>query len=110
MSGFFAKTFLKSYQMASRQMSYYYGQPLVHCYLMHAQWLASEAREHSGDTTEVRLWQKVVDASIRASANAQDHLLSMQEPDIAERGARSARPEDNASRPGIPATTNSWQA
>src|SRR5262249_17213493 len=28
LSGFFAKAFLKSYQMASRQMSYYYWQPL----------------------------------------------------------------------------------
>jgi hypothetical protein len=91
LSGFFAKTFLQSYQMASRQMSYYYGQPLVHCYLMHAQWLASEVREHSGDAKEIRLWQKVIDASIKASANAQDHLLSMQKPDDAKRGTRSAR-------------------
>ena len=90
LSGFLVKVFLESYQMASRQMSYYYGQPLVHCYLMHAQWLASEAREHSGDEAEFGLWQKVVDASIKASANAQDHLLSMQEPDPARRGAGSA--------------------
>lgn len=90
LSGFLVKVFLESYQMASRQMSYYYGQPLVHCYLMHAQWLASEAREHSGDEAESGLWQKVVEASIKASANAQDHLLSMQEPDPARRGAGSA--------------------
>ena len=90
LSGFLVKVFLESYQMASRQMSYYYGQPLVHCYLMHAQWLASEAREHSGDEAEFGLWQKVVDASIKASANAQDHLLSMQESDPARRGAGSA--------------------
>jgi hypothetical protein len=90
LSGFLVKVFLESYQMASRQMSYYYGQPLVHCYLMHAQWLASEAREHSGDEAEFGLWQKVVEASIKASANAQDHLLSMQEPDPARRGAGSA--------------------
>lgn len=91
LSGFLAKTFLESYQMASRQMSYYYGQPLVHCYLMHAQWLASEAHEHSGDETELGLWRQVVDASINASARAQEHLLSMQEPDPARRGAGSAR-------------------
>jgi len=90
LSGFFAKTFLKSYQMASQQMSYYYGQPLVHCYLMHAQWLASEASEHSGDDTEIRLWQKVIDASIKASANAQNHLLSMLDPDLDKRDAGSA--------------------
>lgn len=91
LSGFLAKTFLESYQMASRQMSYYYGQPLVHCYLMHAQWLASETHEHSGDETELGLWRQVVDASINASASAQEHLLSMQKPDPARRGAGSAR-------------------
>ena len=91
LSGFLAKTFLESYQMASRQMSYYYGQPLVHCYLLHAQWLASEAHGHSGDKAELSLWEKVVDASITASASAQAHLLSMQESDPSRRGAGSAR-------------------
>lgn len=109
LSGFLTKTFLQSYQMASRQMSYYYGQPLVHCYLMHAQWLASEAHEHSGDATEILLWQKVIEASIKASANAQDHLLSMQMLDLDNRDAVTDRPEDAASRPGIPATNNARQ-
>jgi hypothetical protein len=98
LSGFLAKTFLESYQVASRQMSYYYGQPLVHCYLLHAQWLASEAHEYSGDKTELSLWEKVVDASITASASAQAHLLSMQEPPPARRGAGSARPRQAAQR------------
>jgi hypothetical protein len=91
LSGFLAKTFLESYQMASRQMSYYYGQPLVHCYLMHAQWLASETHEHSGDKTELDLWQKVVEASIDASASAQKHLLTLQEQDRVRHGAGSGR-------------------
>jgi hypothetical protein len=106
LSGFFAKTFLKSYQMASRQMSYYYGQPLVHCYLLHAQWLASEASEHSGNAIEIGLWEQVIEASIKASASAQDHLLSMQKCDNAEHDAGSAWLEDAASRLGTPATTN----
>jgi Cyanobacterial TRADD-N associated 2-Transmembrane domain len=84
-SAFLVKTFLKSYDMASRQMSYYYGQPLVHCYLLHAQWLASQTSQYSADQEELRLWKKVVDASIKASASAQDHLLSMQEVDTAKR-------------------------
>jgi hypothetical protein len=88
--------------------SCYYRQPLVHCYLMHAQWLASEAREHSGDKAEFGLWQKVVEASIQASANAQNHLLSMQEPDPARRGAGSAhrcktwQPEQASQQPPMP--------
>jgi hypothetical protein len=89
LSGFFAKTFLRSYQLASKQMSYYYGQPLVHCFLMHAQWLASEAGEHSGNVTENRLWQEVVEASIRASARAQNHLLTMHENDGGRPGTGS---------------------
>ena len=113
LSGFLVKVFLESYQMASRQMSYYYGQPLVHCYLMHAQWLASEAREHSGDEAEFGLWQKVVEASIKASANAQDHLLSMQEPYPARRGAGSAhhcktrQPDQASQQPPIPDSVES---
>jgi hypothetical protein len=91
LSGFLAKTFLESYQMASRQMSYYYGQPLVHCYLMHAQWLASETHEHSGDDAELDLWQKVVEASINAGASAQKYLLTMQEHDRVRDDAGSRR-------------------
>ncbi|MGC1283158.1 MAG: hypothetical protein WA895_09520 [Streptosporangiaceae bacterium] len=79
LSGFLAKTFLKAYQMASRQMSYYYGQPLVHCYLLHAEWLALEAGERFGGEAELHLWHEVIDASIKASAHAQDHLLSMRD-------------------------------
>jgi len=66
LSGFLVKTFLKAYQMASRQMSYYYGQPLVHCYLLHAEWLASEARQQFGDKEGLSLLQEVIDASIKA--------------------------------------------
>src|SRR5262245_49031953 len=32
LSGFLSLTFLRTFAMTSRQMSYYYGQPLVHCY------------------------------------------------------------------------------
>jgi hypothetical protein len=90
LTGFLVRTFLKAYQMASRQMSYYYGQPLVHCYLLHAEWLAGEARQNFGDKAGLPLWQEVVDATIKAGADAQDHLLSMQEPDFERRGTGSA--------------------
>jgi hypothetical protein len=79
LSGFLVKTFLTSYQMASRQMSYYYGQPLVHCYLLHAEWLASAGRKEFGSEERRFLLEKLIDASIQRSAAAQDHLLSMQD-------------------------------
>jgi hypothetical protein len=91
LSGFLVRTFLKAYQMASRQMSYYYGQPLVHCYLLHAEWLTLEAGKHFGAGAELCLWEKVVDASIKAGADAQEHLLSMQEPEPKKRDTGSAR-------------------
>lgn len=78
LSGFLAKTFLNSYSMAARQMSYYYGQPLVHCYLLHAEWLMSMAEKSSGDEASFRLWQQIIEASLKAGTVAQDHLLTMQ--------------------------------
>jgi hypothetical protein len=79
LSGFLAATFLKTYAMASRQMSYYYGQPLVHCYLLHAEWLTSMASKDVREGADPELWNKVIKASIQASVNAQKHLLSLQE-------------------------------
>ena len=78
MSGFLSATFLKTYEMAARQMSYYYGQPLVHCYLLHSEWLTLMLTKHPEWKEDISLWQKVIDAAIQASKNAQNHLLSMQ--------------------------------
>ena len=77
LSTFLAASFIKSYAMAARQMSYYYGQPLVHCYLLHAEWLTLctpgiEPQERQ------RLLEDVVAAAITASQNAQRHLLQLQ--------------------------------
>jgi hypothetical protein len=89
LSGFLTRTFLRAYQMTSLQMSYYYGQPLVHCYLLHAEWVASEAGEHLDDAGKVRLQEKVIVASLKAAADAQGHLLSMQMPRSKRRGSRA---------------------
>jgi hypothetical protein len=96
LSGFLAKTFLTSYQMASRQMSYYYGQPLVHCYLLLADWLAAEGREEFGKEEGRLLLREVIGASVKAAADAQHHLLSMQ---ADAQGKRSAGP---LRRRGVP--------
>jgi hypothetical protein len=79
LGGFVSTTFLKTYWMASRQMSYYYGQPLVHCYLLHAEWLALMLDEHPHRKEDINLWQRILEASIQAGENAQTHLLNMQE-------------------------------
>jgi len=79
LSGFLSATFLKTYWMSARQMSYYYGQPLVHCYLLHAEWITLMLSKDTERESNADLWQQVVAASIRAGENAQIHLLSMQE-------------------------------
>jgi hypothetical protein len=96
LSSYLAKTFLTSYQMASIQMSYYYGQPLVHCYLLLADWLAVEGREEFGKEEGRLLLREVIDASVKAAADAQHHLLSMQEHGLDGRSTKSVR------RPGTP--------
>jgi hypothetical protein len=79
LSGFLSATFLSTYRMAARQMSYYYGQPLVHCYLLHAEWIALTLSEQPERKEDADLWREVVDASIQAGENAQNHLLGLEE-------------------------------
>jgi hypothetical protein len=49
LSVFLSRTFLRTYEMTSRQMSYYYGQPLVHCHLLHAEWLTAYVASQESD-------------------------------------------------------------
>ena len=63
--------------MTSRQMSYYYGQPLVHCYLLHAEWIGERAGRRDGDAT--RLNDELIRATLQAGHDAQNHLLHLAE-------------------------------
>ncbi|TQS46086.1 TRADD-N-associated membrane domain-containing protein [Cryptosporangium phraense] len=102
LSGFVSVTFLRTYQMATRQMSYYYGQPLVHCYLLHAEWLAQRF------DLESSVKDRLVDATLDASRAAQRHLLDAQRAEIAASAGRRATvllPSPPAPSPAIvPAT------
>lgn len=79
LSGFLSAIFLKTYWMSARQMSYYYGQPLVHCYLLHAEWVALMLSKDTERRADADLWRQVIAASTQAAEKAQNHLLSMQE-------------------------------
>ncbi len=89
LSGFLSATFMNTYRMAARQMSYYYGQPLVHCYLLHAEWLTLLLTRDADSKDDAVLWESVIAAAIQASENAQAHLLSMQDHTS---GARTPQP------------------
>lgn len=71
-------SFLRPFEMTSRQMSYYYGQPLVHCYLLHAEWLGERFEEDADPANRWKVRHELIRAALRASQNAQDHLLDLQ--------------------------------
>jgi hypothetical protein len=68
-SGYIANTFQRQYAAAARQMSFYYGQPLVHCYLLHAEWLAQRNEREEKN--------KLIGATLQAASSAQTHLLDL---------------------------------
>ncbi|MFF5290479.1 TRADD-N-associated membrane domain-containing protein [Paractinoplanes globisporus] len=76
--GFISVTFMRMFRATSRQMSYYYGQPLVHCYLLHAEWLGERASELGREPT--RLDKELIHATMRAGHDAQNHLLQLVDP------------------------------
>lgn len=71
-------TFLNTFKMTSRQMSYYYGQPLVHCYLLHAEWLGNRFVRDASAEHRWQIHHELIQAAIDASQNAQNHLLDLQ--------------------------------
>jgi hypothetical protein len=75
LSGFISVTFMTTFRMTSRQMSYYYGQPLVHCYLLHAEWLAERAAHHG--PVSAHLDHDLIRATLDAGRDAQHHLLEL---------------------------------
>jgi hypothetical protein len=78
LSSYLSVTFLRTFQMTSKQMSYYYGQPLVHCYLLHAEWLGKRFEEDADPTNRWKIRHQLIHAVLDASRNAQDHLLDLQ--------------------------------
>jgi len=78
LSSFLSVIFLRPFQMTSKQMSYYYGQPLVHCYLLHAEWLGKRFEEDADPENRWKVRHELIHAALEAGRNAQDHLLDLQ--------------------------------
>jgi len=77
-SSYLSVSFLRPLEMTSRQMSYYYGQPLVHCYLLHAEWLGKRFEEDADPANRWKVRHELIRAALNAGQNAQDHLLDLQ--------------------------------
>lgn len=77
-SCYLSVSFLRPFEMTSKQMSYYYGQPLVHCYLLHAEWLGKRFEEDADSANRWEVRHELIRAVLDAGQNAQDHLLDLQ--------------------------------
>ncbi|MEV4345266.1 hypothetical protein AB0J83_12385 [Actinoplanes sp. NPDC049596] len=103
LSSFLSVVFLRPFQMTSKQMSYYYGQPLVHCYLVHAEWLAERFDQDADPAMRWKQRHELIRAALDAARNAQDHLLDLQigvDRTSALSPSRSAPPATPAHRNG----------
>lgn len=78
LSSYLSVNFLRPFEMASKQMSYYYGQPLVHCYLLHAEWLGKRFEQDADSANRWKVRHELIRAALDAGRNAQDHLLDLQ--------------------------------
>jgi hypothetical protein len=78
LSGYLSVTFMRTYDATSRHMTYYYGQPLVHCYLLHAEWLAERSYDRMDPADALRIRNDLIHATLGASRNAQQQLFHLQ--------------------------------
>jgi hypothetical protein len=78
LGSYLSVTFLSTFRMTAQQMSYNYGQPLVHCYLLHAEWLGERFEQGADDDHRWEIRNKLIEAVLDAGRNAQSHLLDLQ--------------------------------
>jgi hypothetical protein len=78
LSSFVSFIFLRTYRMTTQQMSYYYGQPLVHCYLLHAERIALRYKRDCGEGHAWEATQTLIGAALAAGLAAQHQLLDLQ--------------------------------
>jgi hypothetical protein len=92
LSGFLSATFLRTFRETMEQMSYYYGQPSVNCYLLHAERLLERSNRGLDDATRHEDSQKMIDAILHAAKDAQSHLLDMDAQRLPHRRWQAPRP------------------
>ena len=91
LSGFLSVIFLRTYKMTSEQLSYYYGQPLVNCYLLHAERLLELAEPAQTPDERRHSVMQLVSQLLHAADVAQGHVFQLHGP-----RTRTAVPHDEA--------------
>jgi hypothetical protein len=108
LSGYISVTFMEAYKLASRHMGYYYGQPLIHCYLLHAEWLAERAG-HGDRELYVELQKQLLSATLGASRNAQEQLSDLFDLSPVPERFYPSRPDGRPSSAETKAASNGQQ-
>lgn len=90
LSGFLSVTFLRTFEITTEQMSYYYGQPMVNCYLLHAERLLERCDRGLGADQRRQDVQEVVTTILDVATTAQSHLLDRDALAVATRHRRQA--------------------
>lgn len=91
-SAYLGATFIRAYNEAINQMNYYYGQPLVHSYLLEAERMSMSPGINADARNQVMV--KVIDATLAGAAEAAKALTPS--PDrrrTARRGVRKSASE-----------------
>jgi hypothetical protein len=78
LSGFVSAIFLKTYRLTVQQMGYYYGQPLVNCYLLHAERLLKDKGVHLSQDERRNAFSRVQNSLLQAAKLSQLHLFELQ--------------------------------
>jgi Cyanobacterial TRADD-N associated 2-Transmembrane domain len=96
LSGFLSVTFLRTFQITTRQMSYYYGQPMVNCYLLHAERLLERCDRGLGAEQRREDVQDVVATILDVARTAQSHLTTQDGTPIALSRSSTSRKTDTS--------------
>jgi hypothetical protein len=102
LSGFLSITFLRTFRITSEQMSYYYGQPLVNCYLLHAERLLERCGLDLGADQRREDVQEVIRTILDAAIAAQSHLLDRDARRTARRRRLRQIPQPRIDHPSPP--------
>jgi hypothetical protein len=66
LASFISHVFLRTYRMSVQQLSYYYGQPHVNCYLLHAEHLADDLDGPDAKAARKAILRTILGAAERA--------------------------------------------
>jgi len=66
LASYISRVFLKTYRICVQQLSYYYGQPHVNCYMLHVELLANDLDDSVSTVARTAILGTILNAAERA--------------------------------------------